>query len=333
MTESGPERVIPFERAFSLERRFELADDPADPIAQPASVALWLDRLIVVDQMQGNVKVFDQDGGRSQVIGRPGDGPGEFRTPMAAAPLNDGRLAIYDQRHHRVEFFGRDGSHINGWKVRALGERGFASMNGGDRFLITAREFMDRAESGAAPRQGAIHVMDLNGRHLQSFGNVQLDDDPHARTFSGISAASVDSFVVYGDRTSNKVHIFNTRTSTEISREVGTSIYEPPAWPEKKLPDLAAVTEWSNRQMWLTRIVPLSSTLFAVAFTRYDRRTDSRDFRYTVMTTEGTVLFSTSPTNRTLRFADAERIYATETDENGSVFVEIYRLNPTGGVR
>ncbi|HEU0077994.1 MAG TPA: 6-bladed beta-propeller [Longimicrobiaceae bacterium] len=331
-TDGGPERIIPFERAFSLERRFELADDPADPIAQPAAVALWGDRLIVVDQMQGNVKVFDQDGGRSHVIGRPGDGPGEFRIPMAAVPLDDGRLAVYDQRHHRVEFFGRDGSHVNGWEVPALGERGFGSM-GGDRFLITAREFIDRSEGGSTPRTEAIHVIDSNGRHVRSFGHVQLADDPHARTFSGITAASMDPYVVYGDRTSNRVHIYDTRTSREISREVGASIYEPPAWPEKKLGDLTAVSEWSNQQMWLTRIVPLGSSLLAVAFTGYDRLNDTRDFRYTVMTTAGTVLFSTPPTTRSLRFADAERIYATVTDENGSVFVEVYRLNPTGGVR
>src|SRR5690606_39276534 len=66
-------------------------------------------RLLVVDRHAGRLCIFSADGAIDTVIGRFGEGPGEFRQPNAAAVGLDGRILV-TQATPRVTLLTPDGS-------------------------------------------------------------------------------------------------------------------------------------------------------------------------------------------------------------------------------
>lgn len=67
--------------------------------------------LYLLDADARSVTVVDPDGQFVRTVGRGGDGPGEFRMPMAMAVLPDGRLAVADAGHRAMLLFGADGEY------------------------------------------------------------------------------------------------------------------------------------------------------------------------------------------------------------------------------
>jgi hypothetical protein len=84
--------------------------------------------LLVLDAMNKRVIVVGADGQLVRVVGREGDGPGEFRSVVAFAVWRDGRFAVPDPEHVAIQVFSPGGDL----------ER-FVRMNDGDRPISSAR--------------------------------------------------------------------------------------------------------------------------------------------------------------------------------------------------
>ncbi|MYA32410.1 MAG: hypothetical protein F4164_02755 [Gemmatimonadales bacterium] len=56
----------------------------------------------------GSVVVIDTDGTLVRVVGRPGEGPGEFSRPTGFAVWPDGRIVVADMGHRAYQVFGPD---------------------------------------------------------------------------------------------------------------------------------------------------------------------------------------------------------------------------------
>ena len=65
--------------------------------------------LLVLDAMNQRVVVIGPDGQLLRVVGREGEGPGEFRSPMAFAVWHDGRFAVPDMGHSAIQVFSPNG--------------------------------------------------------------------------------------------------------------------------------------------------------------------------------------------------------------------------------
>ena len=65
--------------------------------------------LLVLDAMNSRVVVIGPDGRLVRVVGREGDGPGEFRHVKALAVWRDGRFAVPDVEHLAIQAFSPDG--------------------------------------------------------------------------------------------------------------------------------------------------------------------------------------------------------------------------------
>ena len=70
-------------------------------------------RVFVVDQSPAAIKVFGPDGSLVRLIGRQGEGPGEYRAPFIA--LRGSRLAVHDPRLSRTSLFDTSGAFIRSW--------------------------------------------------------------------------------------------------------------------------------------------------------------------------------------------------------------------------
>lgn len=86
---SSPSGPLAFEEVFSLEHEMRLQGDPDAPLGMPIALTRWQSNFVVVDQILGNVKVFDGAARLVRTIGRRGQGPGELGSPIETSIDND----------------------------------------------------------------------------------------------------------------------------------------------------------------------------------------------------------------------------------------------------
>ena len=65
--------------------------------------------LYVLDQAASHVIVVDQNGELARIVGRKGEGPGEFQLPRDLVVWRDGGFAVPDAGHGAFQIFGPNG--------------------------------------------------------------------------------------------------------------------------------------------------------------------------------------------------------------------------------
>jgi len=109
--------------------------------------------LYLLDAEARTVTVVDPAGGFLRTIGRGGEGPGEFRAPMAMAVLPDGRVVVSDTGHRGFLVFGADG--VFDRTVPFGDDAGMASLvlpHGDDGVVFVARSIMMGGPGGGSGR-------------------------------------------------------------------------------------------------------------------------------------------------------------------------------------
>ncbi len=115
-------------------------DGAADALfGEIADVGVGLDgSMVVLDAMASTVRVYSPDGDLVESVGQPGEGPGEFAAPVAAAlESGSGRLVVVDMRRIVSEFEPTEEGYqyVRQWRVDAapgdicvLGDLTFVSV-------------------------------------------------------------------------------------------------------------------------------------------------------------------------------------------------------------
>jgi hypothetical protein len=93
-------------------------------------------RVYVLDALAKNVVVVDSSGAVVRRLGREGEGPGEFASPIDLA-WHGGRLAVLDSRLRRVTFWNQDGQVAETWRWPAEGQPVRLMGSGSNLFGIT----------------------------------------------------------------------------------------------------------------------------------------------------------------------------------------------------
>ncbi len=70
------------------------------------------DALYVADYWNDRIQVFGLDGTARRIIGRAGDGPGEFDAPGGVAVASNGDLFVADFYNQRIQHLRPDGSFV-----------------------------------------------------------------------------------------------------------------------------------------------------------------------------------------------------------------------------
>ncbi len=119
-----------FLAAFEPVRAITLEENEDVITVFPRMAAGGVDELLVVDQPEAQVRLYGRDGSLRTVIGRRGEGPGEFQTPVSVSRAMDGRIVVTDPSLSRISFFSPEGSFdsLRGnvpvrllWDVKDLG--------------------------------------------------------------------------------------------------------------------------------------------------------------------------------------------------------------------
>jgi len=97
---------------------------------------------ILVEDTQGNAVVrFDANGRFADSIGRRGEGPGEYLYPWGIAALQDGRIALRDNRLFVFSLYDSDGTFIERWPLRDLIRSSWGLEADHDGFLVVGAPF------------------------------------------------------------------------------------------------------------------------------------------------------------------------------------------------
>ena len=103
-----------------------IVGEDAYVFSQVTSVSATADRIYVLDGPMATVRVYDVDGRHLRDIGRPGDGPGEFRRPWALAIVDGERLLVRDRAQGRVHELSLDGELLGDFRVGGAARTVFA---------------------------------------------------------------------------------------------------------------------------------------------------------------------------------------------------------------
>jgi hypothetical protein len=96
------------------EGRFQGQDGTAAELGEPRSIAVdALDRIYVADRKPTSIKVFTADGKLVRVIGREGEGPGEFRAGFIA--VRGAHLVLHDPELARTSVWDTSGTFLRSW--------------------------------------------------------------------------------------------------------------------------------------------------------------------------------------------------------------------------
>ena len=82
-------------------------------LSNPLGVAVTAkDEVVVADNQNHRVQVFDSNGTFLRSFGRQGKNAGEFENPTGVAIDNDGNILVSEYYNHRVQIFNRKGRHL-----------------------------------------------------------------------------------------------------------------------------------------------------------------------------------------------------------------------------
>ena len=142
--------------------------------------------LLVLDAMNKRVIVIGPDGQLVRVVGREGEGPGEFQFAKALAVWRDGRFAVPDQDHSAIQVFSPDGEL----------ER-FIRMDDGDKPLSRALGHDEIRADQSGKRliaQGVRGVLIEMAKRMNRFMGHQEDE-----TSSGVDDRALETLDFSGD--------------------------------------------------------------------------------------------------------------------------------------
>jgi len=67
------------------------------------------ENMIVLDNKESCIKIFDKSGKKIQQFGRKGEGPGEFQAPTTLTVIKGGQIGVIDPSNHRFSYFSHGG--------------------------------------------------------------------------------------------------------------------------------------------------------------------------------------------------------------------------------
>jgi hypothetical protein len=127
-TQSGPQPMArhAFDSAYVLVDTIPLAQNDSAPLVRVSGMDLDdHGRIAIADVSEGNVKIYARSGRLLRIIGRKGDGPGEFSQPRYPRFTSDGGLYVGDGQLGRVTRFDSAGTLVRVISYSVIPTMGF----------------------------------------------------------------------------------------------------------------------------------------------------------------------------------------------------------------
>jgi len=125
------------------------------------------------------LRQYDGSGRYIRMIGRTGEGPGEYRGPSGLAQLPDGRILLLDGLNRRINVYTEAGEPAGDWSVGdvVIGFGGGGGLRVGRDGTVYARARVRRAGARISERFGTVFVrFSPDGRIIDQVPEPELPD-------------------------------------------------------------------------------------------------------------------------------------------------------------
>ena len=225
---------------------------------------------IIADRHAGRVRLFDETGHQTSVVGRPGEGPGELVEPSGAVEFPDGRVVVVQRANPRLTMFPPDSAPV---VKRIPGQYGFWAQQ-------TDRGFV----AGVATRATRFASFDAGGTPLATFGtrDPAIEATPFWIFFASEHATVVRDLVAVNTSFFPQIRLFSLTGDS-----VGLIGEAPHDWVPVSAPpvsDLSApgsrerIAEWSRSFSVVRQIAAVADTLLVVEYGVHDPQEGDPDF-------------------------------------------------------
>lgn len=291
---SGTPALVPFDSVFTRVSQGQVITPAQEPIAFPVDLLVRKNELILVDVQQANLKVFDRRSLRLlRVIGRPGDGPGEFRRPIGIASTHGGRFVVLDQARLIVSVRDSLGNLIRETPVPGLWA-GIATVEGENRMILSGR--FTGVDANEQSRRSVLHEFADDGRLVTSYREAVTPRHPWEASFKAVFLALMEQTVISGSYNANTVQAHERATGRERHFTVAPGWYRPLEWPEDQRGGIERVNAWVKKQTLMTGLFPLQASKYLARFQAYDRDGEKIQY-YALADGAGTTLAVGGPTH------------------------------------
>lgn len=235
-------RLVEEVRIGTLLGDVEYALGPVGGVVVTSDGTIW-----VGDQYVAAIRRFRPDGSYIDMVGRKGEGPGEFRTVGELASLPDGGVAAWDSGLLRVTLFDEDGTFRDSFPVPTSMMSGgrliriFKADADGSLYVMGSdfADFATRVVSGQdlSPRSSTSWFwikMRPDGRVLDSVHLLPGDQEGTVDPIRTNTALSHLGHRITGrtDRYALTLHLADDRI-TRLERPHDPVLYQPEEWREK----------------------------------------------------------------------------------------------------
>lgn len=258
-----------------------LEEPPGDPVGRVADLLVVDGRVILVDGLQANIKLFSLDGAFVEAWGRPGDGPGEFRFPAAAEMLGD-TLLFLDPAKSRVSLFDAAGAYISEWAIPGTFIAGLSSRTTPEPTKIALASKTSSPQPLEARAFNEILTLGEEGNTEIAFGRLAPPRSAVQSAFQTVFLAASDEFIVYGSMDSDRLRVYTWEGAFIAQVDAGGPTYEAIDWPHAPSGDVE-LWEWLSGNELLTKIIWVGDQRFLA---RFETVGEDNGYRYSLASVE-----------------------------------------------
>jgi hypothetical protein len=206
---------------------------------------------------QGNFRIvkFDRDWNFIKVIGREGQGPGEFEKGAEGLGIDENDV-IYSLNtlSRRVQYLSTDGEYIGGYNQlkTSVFTKDYSVLSDGS----IAASMMIFPFAQNAPEETQVKIFDREGNVIRKFGEIEIADKPVNTIINNLVYVSngTDNSIVTTHQHDNKISkfLFDGSTAWIADRPLNYGINHT---QERQIePSIGIVTDSKNRIWVLTFI-------------------------------------------------------------------------------
>ncbi len=173
-----------FGSAFEISDRLVLEETGQAMTVLPMVSAGAPGEFLLAEPQEGQVNVYDTAGRLLRVVGRRGEGPGEFRAPISARRTREGGIVVADVMLSRLTLFPSGGNGEPEVMASPLPLVVGAQDLGGSRYLLSGQVMSERQ-----PR--LLHIWDREtGEIERSFLPIGVPEEsrPYAASYTSVDA-------------------------------------------------------------------------------------------------------------------------------------------------
>jgi len=255
--------------------------NPSDIEVDPSRSMIY-----IADSGNDRVLVFDFDGKLKKIIGRQGQGPGEFSNPTGMDVLEDGTLAVADAQSNRIQLFDKSWEFVKSINTKEVRVADLVFKD--DKFYTISSYGMAgyslsiRSDVETNP---LVNVLDQEGNLIQTMGvNDYPESQPFLRAIKHrvCVAISEDGRLFVPHFSMNVIHVFGPdgKKITDFDRPLPFKP-EPPRILQQKESKEGVVSMSATMDM-VTREAKIGpdGNLYLLTFAEsYMKRSEGKDAR------------------------------------------------------